>query len=128
SEALSVATARPRLGTGIAVLDQALGGGLAFGSVSEWGLPIGQLGREIIVQLLARATTEGHWCLWVSERQSLIPFPPAWQARGLKLGRLCWVTSVRPVDELRPLLMDPFFRVIVLDAPRHLSAGDAAFL
>lgn len=123
------------LSTGVRLLDQALShspeggrGGLPLGTLSEWGLPLGQLGREVIVSILSQATAAGFWCLWVSERTSLIPFPPAWKARGLNLERLCWVNSERPVAELRPLLLNPFFRVIVFDAPRHLTLGDAAFL
>ena len=115
-------------------LNALLQGGIRFGEMVEWGMPRGRGGREIIALFLAQATSAPHpphdamWCLWVSSDAEFVVYPPAWAARGVDLSRLRFAVSQRIIDDLKPVFMDPFFRVIVLDDPHRLSVGDHAFL
>ena len=109
-------------------LDALLEGGLRFGELSEWGMPFGCGGRQVILAYLAQATQSAQWSLWVSGKDQVEVYPPAWSAQGVSLKWTRFAYSKNPVQDLRPLFLDPFFRVIVLDAPSKFSGEDCAFL
>ena len=126
-----------KLPSGCQELDLFLEGGLAPGSVNEWGVPFGLGGRGVILDYLASATqgTRGRdgdrapvWCLWVYSRPSMTVYPPAWCAQGVVLPRVRFAYAPRPVAQLRPIFLESFFKVIVLDAPRFFSEEDCAFV
>ena len=122
-----------KLCSGIKQLDKFLGGGLAFSALVEWGMPFGSGGRRLVASLLARATSgdaaDGRLsCLWVSAKAQLKIYPPAWQAAGVDLRWLRFTRSSSPVRDLRPLFMDDFFKVIVLDQPASLTMEDCGFI
>lgn len=116
------------LASSIRALDQFLDGGLRFGSLTEWGSPLGRGGREVILQYLQCAEHHKDWCLWVCGQQDVRVYPPAWSARGVELSKIRFTYSDHPVRDLKPVFLDPFFRVIVLDVTRSLSLDDCAFL
>lgn len=110
-------------------LDQWFGGGLPMGSVTEWGCPLGYGGRRLLFRFLARATKVHAWpCLWVNGHEELQVFPPAWESSGVDLNLLRFVDASAPVKDLRPVFLEPVFRIVVLDAPARLSKDDCAFL
>jgi hypothetical protein len=125
-----------RLGSGIGRLDDFLEGGLPLGSVSEWGAPLGHGGRDSLLAWLARAT-QGQavelgngpaWVLWAHARRNLVVYPPAWMARGVRLERMRFACTPAPLADLRPVFLEPFFRLLILDAPRQFSEEDCAFV
>lgn len=105
-----------------------LDGGLGWGELSEWGVPMGCGGREVIAQLLAHATQNKHWCLWVNSKSQVEVYPPAWESRGVDMSRVRFAETNQPVSDLKPVFMDPFFQFIVLDNPRTLSEDDLSFI
>ncbi len=123
-----------RLSFGIPALDEAFGGGLSLGTVIEWGVRPGRGGRRLIVELLARATSAPWklWCLWIGPPHgattTLGIYPPAWSAAGVDLTRMRFAASEHPVEDLKPALVDPLFKVVVLDAPLRLTSDEAAYL
>jgi RecA/RadA recombinase len=119
---------RAVLASGIDPLDRVLGGGLPLGSVSEWGLPFGLRGREIILSWVARVSQQGEWILWVLSKAQIDVYPPAWRARGISLERIRFVHSERPVQELKQAFIDPLFKLIIVDDPKKLTSDDCAFM
>ena len=125
-----------RLASGIARLDAFLEGGLPVGAVCEWGAPLGHGGRDVLLAWLARATHGDArelgetpvWALWAHARAHLMVYPPAWVARGVRLDRVRFAATTAPLAELRPVFLEPFFRIVVLDAPRQFSEEDCAFV
>jgi len=119
-----------RITSGIASLDRLLGGGLRFGEISEWGMPPGCSGRSVILHFLAQLCRREQTPLmmWVYGDGELTVYPPAWEAKGIDLRMLYFVRSDHPVAQLRPVFLDALFRVLVLDAPKRLSADDQAFV
>src|SRR5439155_12375808 len=89
---LSLRTARPeplgRLPTGLAVLDEALGGGLPRGRIAELaGAP--STGRTgLACAIAAAATRAGETIAWVDPQDALEPEAAA--AAGIALARLLW--------------------------------------
>jgi len=121
------------LPSGIALLDEFLGGGLPLGAVTEWGVPLGKSGREVVLTWLARATQGGAgesptWALWVYARAQLIVYPPGWAARGVELERMRFVCTGAPLADLKPVFLEPLFKIVVLDAPRQFTDDDCAFV
>lgn len=130
ARALACPNTALRLASPLPLLNQCLAGGLPYGSLSEWGLPLGMRGREVILAFLATATStpSSVWVLWAHARSSIQVYPPAWQARGVDLRKMRFVKSKRLMHDLKPLFMDPFFKVIILDAPGRLIDEDYGFL
>jgi|GEM_PF-560156 len=128
--ALSTFTARPKkvLPTHDPRINEFLEGGLPFGSLCEWGAPFGRGGREILCRFIAAATQSQQWSVWVNTKNRMSIYAPAWAARGVDFEYFRVAHSSRPMTELKPLLLDPFFRVIVLDAPCNLTDDDSALL
>lgn len=109
-------------------LNHFLEGGLRFGELSEWGLPWGKGGYEIMVGFVAAATQRKLWTLWISGNRSYALYPPAWAARGVALDYLRVVTCAEPVATLKPLWWEDFFKLIVIDGTCHLEPEEYAFL
>ncbi len=123
----------PSLSSGIDQLDQMLGGGLPIGGITEWGVPLGFRGRELLLPWLAHLTaprnySTAEWVLWVYPWDYLSIYPPAFAAHGVALPYTRFAKSVAPIRDLRPVFLEPFFRMIVLDAPTTLSEQDITFL
>ena len=116
-----------RLSSGISRLDDFFEGGVPLGTVMEWGAPFGQGGRQFLVCWLAQAA-KAEWILWVHARAYLSIYPPAWLARGLSLERIRFAVTADPLEDLRPVFLESFFRVIVLDSPPLLGRDECAFL
>jgi len=115
------------LRSGVQELDQFLGGGLRWGEISEWGLPLGKEGRRWVLPYL-KAASQKNWCLWVSGYQDAEVFPPAFFAQGVRPERLVFAQSRRPVQELHAALIHSLFKLIVLDGSQGLTPGALAFL
>jgi hypothetical protein len=103
-------------------------GGLREGQLSEWGLRPGSGGREVLVDLLAAATQTQKWSLWVRPKSGVAVYPPAWNARGVKLDRMRFAYTDQPIADLKPLFMDSFFKLIIIDEPKNLSDEECSFL
>lgn len=118
-----------RLTTGIKSLDALTGGGFPLGSLTEWGMPLGHGGLELLVRLVARYTQgeNPQWGLVTQGAGGLLVMASAWKARGVNLNRLRLTVSDHPVRDLKPVLIQPFFKFIVLYSPK-LSPEDCAFL
>lgn len=114
-----------RLLSQISPLDTALGGGLAYGQLSEWGLTPGSEGRRVILAFLLQLASP---VLWVSPDDDSQVYPPAWQAYGFDLARLYFAVSQQVMTDLRPAFLQDGFGAIVLDRPHKLKVGDLAFL
>lgn len=131
-ELLNATPAERYLASGIPKLDRFLGGGIAMGTLSEWGLPPGCDGRRVILAFLAHwccsAWAEGAPVLWVSGRPDVTVYPPAWEAGGVDLRRIYFAEAEAPVAVLRPVFLERHFPLIVLDAPRRLRPDAQAFL
>lgn len=122
-------TSRSRLSSGHPLLDDFLDGGLCWGELSEWGMPWGQSLRELILGFLIRAQeAEPSWILWIYGRSDISINPLAWQARGLDLSWIRFARAERPLQELKPLFLSAFFRIIVIDDALRLQDDDCAFL
>ena len=123
-----------RLASGVRELDESLSGGLPFGSLIEWGTPVGQGGRELLIPWLREATyantqlSSPAWVLWAYATQRLVPYPPAWSARGIALERLRFAQTNNPILDLHPVFLEPLFRIIILDVPRSFSPEEYAFM
>lgn len=113
-----------RLPSGINRIDRLLKGGLALGEVSEWGMPRGRRGRQVIVQFIRQFPEPS---LWVSNSENRI-FPPSWSALGVNLKKTYFTECTEPVKELRPLFLEPLIKLIVIDRPQVLKDQDVAFL
>lgn len=122
-----------RLASGVPDLDDAFHGGLVFGSITEWGVPLGRGGREIVLRFLA-AATRAHTnsrpllVLWIFLTPMLSIYPPAWEARGITLTRIRFARSCEPLRDLKPVFLDPVFSIVVLDALPGLDEPALAYL
>lgn len=114
-----------KLCSAVPSLDAALGGGLPYGQLSEWGLVPGGEGRRAIVAFLRQLESP---VLWVYPDDDVQVYPPAWQAQGLDLTRLYFAVSQTIMADLRPAFLQDGFGAIVLDRPVGLKVGDVAFL
>lgn len=123
-----------KLSCGIQALEECLGGGLPVGALIEWGAPMGQGGRELLMPWIREVTnpvntsSSPSWALWVYTLPRLIPFAPAWAARGVALERLRFAQTTSPLRDLQPVFMEPLFRMIVLDVSQTFSPDEYAFL
>jgi len=120
-------TTTKRLLSGAPTLDQFLGGGLPWGQISEWGLPLGKGGRHWVLPYL-RVASQKNWCLWVSGYEDCEVFPPAFFAQGVRADRLVFAQTRHPIQDLHAALIHPLFRMIVLDGSLGLTPGALAFI
>mgnify|MGYP001546475284 CR=1 FL=1 len=128
----------PKIPSGIVEVDRFFEGGLPQGALCEAGAPIGRGGREVVLRFLAELTTRGisneigqktpGWALWVHGHRDVAVYPPAWQSRGVNLERIRFASTAKPLEDLRPAFMEPFFKMIVIDSPERFSDEDCAFV
>jgi len=112
-----------RLPTGLAVLDEALGGGLPRGRVTELaGAP--STGRTgLACAIAAAATWAGETIAWVDPADALEPEAAA--AAGIALARTLWVRPRNVADALRAaeiVLGAGGFGLVVLDVSARTGA------
>ncbi len=102
---------------------------IPMGAISEWGLPSGKHGRRIMIQMLKTQMLrpEAPLCLWIHNGKTRI-YPPTWAALGVDLQKIYFAESETPIAELRPVFLEPLFKIIVIDRPKKLSKDDCAFL
>lgn len=117
----------PRLSSSHPELDRYLGGGIPFGDLSEWGMPMGSGGRALIRGFVKEASLQQMSILWVSSHE-LLPYPPAWQAEGVDLGQVFFARSADPIHDLRAVFRSSFFKMLVFDQPVGFFAEQLAFL
>lgn len=89
---------RPTAPTGIAALDERLGGGLPIGSISELTGPECSGRTSLALSFVAGLTEAGRVCAWVDVSDALDPESAA--ATGVDLERLLWVRCGREAEQL----------------------------
>jgi hypothetical protein len=109
--ALAPGTPRP-LPTGVAALDEALGGGLLRGQLHELIGPPGAGGTALLRAALAAATSAGENCALVDPGDAFDP-----GNCGIDLSRLLWVRPRDPVQALRAaeIALEARFALVALD-------------
>ncbi len=127
------ATHLPELGSHIPsqnpLVTQFLDGGIRTGTITEWGIPLGCSGRRIIVDFVSQITQHNELCLWVNGHSDLKIHPPAWISRGVNPLKWVVANATAPVNQLKPAIMQPIFKLLVLDMAAHqLSTEDIAFI
>jgi recombination protein RecA len=80
---------RPTAATGIAAIDELLGGGLPVGAISEIVGPECSGRATLALAFLASITRQGKVCAWIDVSDALHPESAA--AAGIDLDRLLWV-------------------------------------
>jgi len=106
----------PRLATGLPVLDDALGGGLPRGRVTELAGPRSGGRTGLACAIAAGATRAGETIAWVDVDDALDPETA--DAAGVALARTLWVRPRSAADALRAtdiLLRAGGFGLVVLD-------------
>ncbi|MGC2638801.1 MAG: ATPase domain-containing protein [Acidobacteriaceae bacterium] len=89
---------RPTAPTGIAALDERLGGGLPLGAISELTGPEGSGRTSLALSFVAGLTEAGRVCAWIDVSDALDPESAA--AAGVDLDRLLWVRCGRKAQQL----------------------------
>ncbi|MBU2515085.1 hypothetical protein KJ966_27510 [bacterium] len=122
----------PKLGSCIREIDDFLGGGLPFNGITEFGMPLGKEGRTVLLKFLVNATrglqAKPIWTLWVSSHQDFSVFPPAWFAKGVSPSRMIFSSAAFPAQELKRAIINPLFKLIVLDSPQRFTREDCFFI
>lgn len=121
-----------KLGSCIREVDDFLDGGLPFNGITEFGMPLGKEGRLLLLKFLVNATrgleVEPTWTLWVSSHDDFSVFPPAWFARGVSPSRIVFTQTEAPARDLKRAIINPFFKLVVLDSPQRFSKDDCFFI
>ncbi len=89
---------RPTAPTGITALDDALGGGLPIGAITELAGPECSGRTSLALSFVAGLTNAGRVCAWVDVSDTLHPESAA--AIGVDLDRLLWIRCGQPVQQL----------------------------
>jgi hypothetical protein len=89
---------RPTAPTGIPVLDEALGGGLPVGAITEFAGPECSGRTSLALSFVASLTSTGHVCAWVDVSDTLHPESAA--AIGVDLARLLWIRCSPAAQQL----------------------------
>ena len=94
-------TIRPVWPTGIAIVDELLGGGLPVGAITEMAGPECSGRTTLALSFLGACTRAGRICAWVDVSDTLSPEAAA--AAGVQLDRLLWVRcGVEPRPKQEP--------------------------
>jgi len=113
-------------------IDTFLEGGIPFGGVTEFGMPLGREGRVLMLKYLINATCgiriKPVWTLWISCHENFQVFPPAWFSRGVSPEKIVFTNSRKPLQDLKRAIINPLFKLIVLDSPPRFSKEDCFFL
>jgi hypothetical protein len=125
---IHLGTARPdalaRLPTGLPLLDDALGGGLPRGRITELAGPRSTGRTGLACAIAARATAAGETIAWIDPADALDPEAAA--ATGIALGRTLWVRPRNSGDALRAaeiVLGAGGFGLVVLDTDSTRSGA-----
>src|SRR5436190_206367 len=80
-------------------LNRFLGGGLNWGSLYEWGVPLGQGGYGVVLSFLnhANLVSANHYALWMHPHPDLQIYAPAWAAHGMPLEHVRFACSTNPL-------------------------------
>jgi hypothetical protein len=118
--------ARTRLGTGVAMLDERLGGGWPQGKVGELVGPVSSGRSAVAVATVAAATARGEVTAWLDPTDAFDPASAA--ASGVDLGRVLWVRPRGLGETVRAaelVLETGGFMVVVLDLGTvvHVESG-----
>lgn len=113
------------LHSGIAEVDNCFKAAIQPGRIIEWGLPLGRQGRMIPLLFLRGEIPPAIW-IYADDGSDI--YAPAWSGYGIDLQRLFFIRSSHPVKELRPLFLEPFFKIIIIDSPQRFLKGDMAFI
>lgn len=89
---------RPTAPTGVAALDDRLGGGLPLGAISELTGPEGSGRTSLALSFVSGLTDVGRVCAWIDVSDALDPESAA--AAGVDLDRLLWVRCGREAQQL----------------------------
>lgn len=116
---------QPRIATGLAAIDQATGGGLPKGAITELSSPTASAGSALIIyRLLQAAHQERYFLALIDGRDS---FDPSGGLGNLRLRNLLWVRCRKAAEAIKAadlLLRDGNFPLVVLDlvlnAPEEL--------
>ncbi len=114
-----------RIATGIASLDEAIGGGLPKGGITELSSPNESAGTALLIhQLLLTAHRERYFIALIDGRDS---FDPSSTGDNMRLRNLLWVRCTKAFDAVKAadlLLRDGNFPIVLLDlvlnAPEEL--------
>lgn len=110
-------------------LNQFLHGGLPYGAITEIGIPLGSEGRRILFSMLAPRTWQGDTVIWINSHEKFQVYPPSWFAQGFNPQQTVFVESQKPLQDIKQVLLRPYFRHLVFDAPGHrLTLDDGAYL
>ena len=117
-------TPQARIATGLATLDDAIGGGLPKGGITELTSPNVSAGTALLIcHLLQTAHRERYFIALVDGRDSFDPQPLG----NARLRNLLWVRCTKAFDAVKAadlLLRDGNFPIVVLDlvlnAPEEL--------
>jgi recombination protein RecA len=90
---------RPTSSTGISTLDNALGGGLPIGAITELAGPECSGRTSLALSFVACLTQAGRVCAWVDVSDTLHPESAA--AIGVDLDRLLWIRCGPEPQQLR---------------------------
>lgn len=112
------------LGSGLASFDQWLNGGLAWGRISEWGMPCGSDTRKLLFHFLKNTNKNFLW-IYSSKLEDI--YPTSWDSH-IDLNKAYFIESDAPVKELKACFLDNYFSMIIIDSPIKLNLGDMAFL
>ena len=78
---------------------------IQYGQLNEFGIPWGNGGREIIIDLISVQQKQiPPWCLWVHGNYPYSIYPPAWAARGIRLEFLKIAHTDQPMEDLKEAL------------------------
>ncbi|MFN2475869.1 MAG: hypothetical protein ABR526_05950 [Chthoniobacterales bacterium] len=108
-------TAAAHIPTGLAPLDEALGGGLAKGAITELTSPHPSAGSALVISaLLHLAHQQRHFLALIDGRDSFDPQPLG----NARLRHLLWLRCTKALDAVKAadlLLRDGNFPIVALD-------------
>ena len=115
-----------RFPSGLAEIDELVGGGFPVGCLSEISGPISSGRTSLVLALLARATRNGAHVAWVDHAEAFDPASA--DAAGVVLERVLWVRAQQALAALRcteRILETEGFALVVLDLTRRLQARNS---
>lgn len=114
--------------SGLAEIDELIGGGFPVGCLSEISGPISSGRTSLVLALLAGATRNGAHVAWVEVDCAEAFDPPSADAAGVVLERVLWVRARHPLAALRcteRILETEGFALVVLDLTRRVRARNS---
>ena len=115
--------------SGIRSLDDFMGGGLPYGCLVEFGVPVTHGGRLFLLPFLAQATRTKQLILWINGHDDLNVCPLTLYANGIDPEFILFADSTKPFEDMRCAFLSPLFKIIVIDvSSRAITQGESAFL